>query len=88
MTQILELLAANIEITIAAVIFVLVEVYKKTTDKGYRFIPLVGAVLGIILMGLSKGSFSFETFTVGLISGWAPTGGFETIKNLTNKQEG
>lgn len=87
MTQILEFLAANIQISTAAIIFVLVEIYKKTTDKGYKYIPLAGALLGVLFMALYKGAFNFEIFTLGLISGWAPTGGFETLKNLTTKGE-
>ena len=87
MEQILQFLAGNIEITIAAIIYVLVEIYKKTTDKGYKFIPLYGGVLGVLFMALYKQAFTFDIFTVGLISGWAPTGGFETLKNLKNKEE-
>ena len=82
MEQVFEFLLANVEISIMAVIFVMVELYKKTTDKFYKFIPLVAGVLGVTFMVLTKGAFTFETFSVGLISGWATTGGFETIKNI------
>jgi len=54
-------------------------------------IPLIGGVVGILLgmfiPGIFPGKDILTSAICGLALGWASTGGYETIKNLRNKEK-
>lgn len=47
-----------------------------------KYIPIINAILGIALAFWMKG-FSFDVALVGLVSGWASTGCYEAIRNMS-----
>lgn len=76
-------------IIIAAAAYVIAEINKKlgVSDK---YIPLIGGIVGIILGICIPNIFPKQDIisagVMGLCLGWAATGGFETIKQLTKKK--
>lgn len=53
-----------------------------------RYIPLIMGVLGTVLAIISNiNKISLEVILMGLISGLASTGLYETFRNLINKKE-
>lgn len=76
-------------IIIAAAAFVVAEINKKVGIPD-KFIPLIGGIVGILLGILIPNIFQDKDIVtagvLGLCLGWAATGGFETIKQLTGKK--
>ena len=63
-------------------------IIRQITEKADRFIPLIAAVVGLVLvLWINAFAFSAEVVVVGLISGLAATGLYEAIKNLLFKNE-
>lgn len=57
------------------------------SNKINRFIPLIMGFLGIMLAIISNvNKMSLEVILMGLISGLASTGLYETFRNLINKE--
>lgn len=71
---------------IAVASFVVGEIVKGLNFIPNKFIPLIGGVLGVILGVAMPGLFADKDLVtagiLGLILGWAATGGYETIRNL------
>lgn len=71
---------------IAVATFVVGEIVKGLNFIPNKYIPLIGGVLGIILGVIMPGVFAekdvISSAVLGLILGWAATGGYETIRNL------
>lgn len=58
-----------------------------STSKINRYIPLIMGFLGMVLAIISNiNKISLEVILMGLISGLASTGLYETFKNLINKE--
>ena len=58
------------------------------SNKINRFIPLIMGVLGTLLAVISNShQINLEVILMGLISGLASTGLYETFRNLINKEE-
>lgn len=56
-------------------------------DKFNKYIPLVAGVLGTVLAIISNlNKLSLEVVLMGLMSGLASTGLYETFRNLINKE--
>lgn len=76
-------------IVIAVCSYVVGEVIKSLGFIDKKFIPLVGAIIGVLLGVAIPGCFEGESLIVsgimGMALGWAATGAFETFKNLKNK---
>lgn len=52
-----------------------------------KYIPLIMGALGVILnVWLNYWAFTPEILLGGLASGWASTGGYETVRNLIEKK--
>lgn len=59
-----------------------------STNKINKFIPLIMGVLGMVLAVVSNvHQISLEVVLIGLFSGLASTGLYETFRNLINKKE-
>ena len=57
-----------------------------TNDAINKYIPLIVGTLGLILAVISNiNNISLEVVLMGLFSGLASTGLYETFKNLINK---
>lgn len=57
-----------------------------TNDTINKYIPLIVGTLGLILAVISNiNNISLEVVLMGLFSGLASTGLYETFKNLINK---
>lgn len=57
-----------------------------TNDTINKYIPLIVGTLGLILAVISNiNNISLEVILMGLFSGLASTGLYETFKNLINK---
>ena len=71
---------------IAVATFVVGEIVKGLNYIPNKYIPLIGGVLGIILgvaiPDLFVGKDIVTSGVLGLVLGWAATGGYETIRNL------
>ena len=71
---------------IAVATFVVGEIVKGLNFIPNKYIPLIGGVLGIILGVIMPGVFAekdiISSAVLGLILGWAATGGYETVRNL------
>lgn len=54
-----------------------------------RYIPLIGGVMGLLAGVLAPGIFPgadwFTAAVQGMALGWAATGGYEAMRNLTGK---
>lgn len=78
-------------IVIAVAAFVVGEILKGFKKVPNNIIPLVGGLLGIVLGITIPNIFPNKDIITsaicGLALGWAATGGYETIKNLTKKGE-
>ena len=78
-------------IIIAVAAYVVGEILKGFKKIPNNIIPLVGGILGIILgitiPNLFEGKDMITSGILGLALGWAATGGYETIKNLTKKEK-
>ena len=59
-----------------------VQQLKDNTKIDNKYIPIINAILGIALAFWMKG-FSFDVALVGLVSGWASTGCYEAIRNMS-----
>lgn len=86
-----QFILENVEIIILVTVFVLVEIVKAMLwtklENFKQYIPAFAGLAGVFLYAWSQDwALTFRTFYVGLISGWAATGGFETIKNLWHKE--
>lgn len=77
---------------IAVATFVLGMIIKQSI----KFIPnslipliggIVGILLGIFIPDIFPGVDYLTAAIEGLALGWAATGGYETVKNLLNKEE-
>jgi hypothetical protein len=77
-------------IIIAVAAFVVGQIIKSLKVPN-KFIPLIGgvlgAVLGICIPTVFVGKDIITCGVLGLTLGWAATGGYETIKQLTKKGE-
>ena len=77
-------------IIIAVATFIVGEIIKGFKKIPTSIIPLVGGLLGIILgitiPNIFVGKDIITSAICGLALGWASTGGYETIKNLTKKK--
>ena len=66
--------------------FVVGEIVKGLNYIPNKYIPLIGGVLGIILGVAIPDLFVDKDIVtsgvLGLVLGWAATGGYETIRNL------
>ena len=87
---IIELFISN-GIIIAVGAFVVGAIVKTSlTFIPKKYIPLIGGILGIILgitiPNIFPGKDIISAGICGLALGWAATGGYETIKNLTKKE--
>ncbi len=59
-----------------------------SSNKINRYIPLIMGILGTVLAIASNiHQINLEIILMGLISGLASTGLYETFKNLINKRE-
>lgn len=58
------------------------------TEKFDRFIPLISAIIGLIIVVWTTLSFTPETVAQGLVSGLAATGMYELVKQFTKMQFG
>ena len=71
---------------VAVATFVVGEIVKSLNYIPNKYIPLIGGVLGIILgvaiPDLFVGKDIVTSGVLGLVLGWAATGGYETIRNL------
>ena len=77
---------------IAVAAFVLGMIIKQSLSFiPNKFIPLIGGIVGIVLGVFIPDIFPEADYLTagiqGLALGWAATGGYETIKQLTNKKE-
>lgn len=76
-------------VIIAVAAFILGQILKGFKKIPNNIIPLVGGVVGIILgciiPGLFPGKDIVTSGILGLALGWAATGGYETVKQLTKK---
>lgn len=86
---ILNLVVTN-GVIIAVATFVLGQIIKTISDKYSKYIPLVGGICGVILGVLLPNVFPDADYVTraiyGLALGWAATGGYETVKQLTKKE--
>lgn len=60
------------------------------TNEVNRFIPLIAGVVGVVVCmanDIPAGTFSVNTVVVGLISGLASTGLYETFRNLISPKK-
>ena len=85
MEFILNLLVGD-GLIVAVATFVVGEIVKGLNSIPNKYIPLIGGVLGIILgvaiPDLFVGKDIVTSGVLGLVLGWAATGGYETIRNL------
>lgn len=51
-------------------------------DEVNRWIPLIAAVLGVLIVAWATWSLTPETVVAGLVSGLASTGLYEAFRNL------
>lgn len=74
-------------IVIAMAAFVVGQIIKQIEVVPDKFIPLICGLLGLALGVLVPSCFPEEDMVIrslnGLALGWAATGGFETIKQLS-----
>ena len=86
---IMQLFVTN-GIIIAVAAFVVGEILKGFKKVPNNIIPLVGGILGIVLgitiPNIFPNADIITSGICGLALGWAATGGYETIKNLTKKK--
>lgn len=79
-------------IIIAVATFIIGQIIKGISIIPNKFIPLIGGILGILLgIFLPTVFVGKDVLTCGILGlalGWGATGGYETIKQLTNKKEG
>lgn len=69
--------------SITVICYVIGEMIKHLCPKvSNQLIPVINAVIGIALAFWMKG-FSFDSALVGLVSGWASTGCYEAIRNMS-----
>lgn len=74
-------------LVIAVGAFVIGQIIKQIDLLDNKYIPLICGVLGAAAGGLLLADKGIVIAIIqGLALGWAATGGFETIKNLTAKQ--
>ena len=81
-------------ILIVGGLIVLGEMFKKFTTLPNYFLTTVLPILGAIIIGIiyATGAEIFVTadfikqVSIGLILGWAATGGYEWFQNLINKK--
>ena len=81
-----QMLATLISPTIVVICYLIGLVIKKMIskiDNGY--IPIINGVVGIVIACLMSKAVSFDIIAQGVISGWASTGLFESIRNMKNK---
>ena len=73
---------------IAGIVVCILYIFRKTTDKYDRYIPLIAGVLGIVFScWIYWGNITPVTFLSGLFSGLAATGLHEMLKNLIFDKE-
>ncbi len=74
-------------IIISVATYVIAEIIKSIAPGLKRFIPLVGASLGILLALIVPNLFPdtdiVSTVIIGMTLGWSSTGVYETIKGVT-----
>ena len=92
MEQIINFIMDHAELTIAVSVFILAEIIKaglgSKHDNYKQYIPAFAGLAGIILYVWSQdGAFTFKQFYIGLLSGWAATGGFEFITKTFRKED-
>lgn len=77
---------------IAVATFVTGMIIKQSlTAIPKKYIPLIGGIIGILLgifiPDIFEGKDILTSAICGLALGWASTGGYETVKNLKNKED-
>jgi len=90
-TYIAELLIGE-GVIIAVTCFVICQIIKTSFDfMPNKFIPLIAGLLGasiaLTIPHIYPEHDVVTTAIYGLVLGWASTGGYETIKNLINKED-
>lgn len=84
-----QMLLNLISPTIMVICYCVGVVIKKFISKlDNAYIPVVNAVLGIVIAFIVNGSISFDVIAQGVVSGWASTGLFESIRNIRGKVNG
>ena len=75
---------AKYSVEIIFVACLLIGFLIKGIDKiPNKYIPLIVGVLGVVFnVWLNAWAFSLPIMVGGLASGWAATGGFETVKQI------
>ena len=74
--------------TIVIACYIVGEIIKRwIADVDNKFIPTINAILGVLLACWINWNVTPEIVIAGLVSGWASTGAFEAIRNLTSKGE-
>lgn len=91
MNYIVDLFIGN-GIAIPVATFIVGEIVKSTLEQEKnKYIPLMGGIIGLLLGMLIPQIFDNADILTkainGLALGWASTGGYETIKQLTKKGE-
>lgn len=88
----MDLSILNDFMCVAALIaaWVVSQIIKQITDseKVRRFIPLICALVGIIVMlavDIPVGNFSVYTIIIGAVSGWAATGVYESVAQFSKE---
>lgn len=55
---------------------------KCITKIDNKYIPIINALFGVILAAIMAGNISVDSIAQGIVSGWASTGLFESIRNI------
>lgn len=67
--------------------YVIGVIIKKCISRiDNKYIPLINAVAGIILSCALNKSVTLDYLIQGMVSGWASTGVFEAMRNLTGRR--
>lgn len=59
---------------VAVATYIICAVIKPALKDQTRYLPLIAAGVGVILAFWMRGSFDFETFVSGLVSGFGAVG--------------
>ncbi len=83
MENILSTLISPTIVVICYLVGLIVKNFVSKIDNGY--IPIINGVVGIVIACLMSKAVSFDIIAQGVVSGWASTGLFESIRNMKNK---
>lgn len=84
-----NMLSTLISPTIVVICFVIGVIIKKMISRiDNQYIPVINAVIGMVIACIMNQGVSFDAIAQGVVSGWASTGLFESIRNMKEKNNG